>query len=148
MVVTHVAKRQIDPYEGCAATADEFDIGLTAVSLGLPQKTIRLALQRPELRRGWCSQLRYCPRCMSRGYHSVVHQFGGVAYCPVHGCALPTRCRSCAATSEYLIKASVLDAPFKCPNCQRNYGNTPAGFVHRIAMLPRDRTAMFRAFIG
>lgn len=66
MVVTHVAKRQIDPYEGCAATADEFDIGLTAISLGLPQKTIRLALQRPELRRGWCSQLRYCPRCMSQ----------------------------------------------------------------------------------
>ena len=147
-VVTHVAKGQIDPYEGYAATAAELDIRLTAASLGLTQKTIRLSMQRPELRRDWCSQLRFCPHCMSRGYHSVVHQFGCIPYCPVHGCCLQTRCRSCGSTSEYLIKASVLDATFKCPNCRRSYGNSPPSFVHRIPMLPRDRAAIVRAFIG
>ena len=85
---------------------------------------------------------------MSRGYHSVVHQFGGIAYCPMHGCCLETKCRSCGATSEYVIKASVLDAPYKCPNCRRNYGNAPAGFVHRSPLQPRDRTALFRTFLG
>ncbi|MBK7051968.1 MAG: TniQ family protein [Rhodoferax sp.] len=112
--------RQIDPYEGYAATANELDIRLTAASLGLTQKTIRLSMQRPEMRRSWCSQLRFCPHCMSRGYHRVVHQFDGVGYCPVHGCCLQTRCRSCGSTSEYLIKASVLDATFKCPLATRS----------------------------
>lgn len=148
MVAVHVAKRQIDPYEGFAATAADLDIRLTAGSLGLTQKTIRCAMQGPQLRRGWCSQLRYCPRCMSRGYHSVVHQFGSVHYCPVHGCSLETMCRSCGATSEYLIKASVLDAPFKCPHCRRNYGNMSASFVHRIPWPPCDRAAIFRTFIS
>lgn len=60
MVVAHVARRQIDPYEGCAATAAELDIRLTAASLGLAQKTIRSAMQHPELRRGWRS-LAFCP---------------------------------------------------------------------------------------
>lgn len=148
MVVAHVAKRQIDPYEGFTATAAELDIRLTAGSLGLAQKTIRLAMQRPELRRAWCSELRFCPRCMSRGYHSVVHQFGAVRHCPVHGCCLENRCRNCGSTSEYLIKASVLDAPFRCPNCRRNYGNTSACFVHRIPWPPCDRAAIVRTFIG
>jgi hypothetical protein len=147
-VVANVARRQIDPYEGCAATAAELDIRLTAASLGLAQKTIRFALQRPELRRAWCSELRFCPRCMSRGYHSVVHQFGGVSHYPVHGCCLQTRCRSCGTSSEYLIKASVLDAPFKCPDCQRHYGNDASSFVNRIPMQARDRSAIVRAFIG
>ena len=148
MVVAHVAKRHIDPYEGFSATAVELDVRRTAVSLGLAQKTIRLAMQRPELRRGWVSHLRFCPRCMSRGYHSVVHQFGGVRYCPVHDCCMENQCRSCGVASEYLIKASVLDAPFKCPNCRRNFGNTPASFLHRIPWPPRDRAFIVRAFIG
>ena len=39
MVVAHVvAKRQVDPYEGFAATAAELDIRLAACSLGLTQK--------------------------------------------------------------------------------------------------------------
>lgn len=71
-------------------------------------------MQRPGLRRGWCSELRFCPRCMSRGYHSVVHQFGGIHFCPVHDCCLENRCRCCGSSNEYLIKASLLDAPFKC----------------------------------
>lgn len=148
MVVAHVAKRQTDPYEGLAATATELDVRRMAGTLGLTQKAIRFAMHRPELRRGWCSELRICPRCMSRGYHGVVHQFGGILNCPVHGCRLETACRSCGATSEYIIKAEVLDAPFRCPNCRRNYGNTLASFVNRVPLLPRDRAAIFRAFIG
>ncbi len=148
MVVAHVAKRQIDPYEGFAATAAELDIRLTAGSLGLIQKTIRFAMQRPELRRGWCSDLRYCARCMSRRYHSVIYQFGGVPCCLVHGCFMQTMCRSCGASSDYLIKASVLDAPFKCPHCRRSYGNSSASFVHCMPLQPHERAAIFRIFIG
>ena len=148
MVVAHVAKRQIDPYEDFAATAAEVDIRMTAGSLGLTQKTIRFAIQGPQLRRGWCSQLRYCRRCMFRGYHSVVHQLGSVPYCPVHGCCLETMCRSCGGASDYLIKASVLDAPFRCPQCRRCYGFTSASFVHRMPLRAHERAAIFRTFIG
>ena len=147
MVVAHIAKCKIDPYGCLAATAEELDIRQTAISLGLPQKTLRLAMLRPQMRRAWSPQLRYCPRCMSRGYHSVIHQFDCVPSCPVHGCRLETRCRSCGSSCDYLIKASVLDAPFLCPNCRRNYGNLPANFVHRIPLSARDRSAFVRTFI-
>ena len=148
MVVAHIAKCKIDPYGCLAATAEELDIRQTAISLGLPQKTLRLAMLRPQMRRAWSPQLRYCPRCMSRGYHSVIHQFDCVPSCPVHGCRLETRCRSCGSSCDYLIKASVLDAPFLCPNCRRNYGNLPANFVHRVPLSARDRSAIVRTFIG
>jgi hypothetical protein len=95
-------------------------------------------LQGPQLRRRLCSQLRFCPRCMARGYRSVGHQFGSVPYCPVHGCCLATRCRSCGAASEYFIKASVLDAPFRCPYCRRSNGNESASFAYRIPWPPLD----------
>ena len=43
---------------------------------------------------------------------------------------------------------SMLDAPFRCPNCRRPYSNTAASFEHRVPLLPRQRAAIFRTFIG
>jgi hypothetical protein len=52
VVVGHIAKRPVDPYEGIAATPAELDIRHIARALGVPLKTVRTALQRPGWRRG------------------------------------------------------------------------------------------------
>lgn len=148
MVVAHVATRLLDPYEGFAATSDELDIRHVAGTLGISTKTVRVAVQHPQWRRNWCAQLRFCPRCMSRGYHGVVHQFGSEPRCPVHKCWLETECHSCGATSAYRINASLLDAPFRCANCRRHYGNAAASFVHRCPLPKPARTALARTFLG
>ena len=147
-VVTQVAMRTIDPYEGVAATQSELNVRHIAATLGLAQKTVRASIEYPGFHKLWWPQLRFCPRCMSRGYHGVIHQSGSSHYCAVHGCPLESHCRSCGSKSDYLINASVLDAPFKCPICRRPYGNMSASFVHRHPLHAHARTAISRAFWG
>ena len=148
VVVGHIAKRPVDPYEGIAATPAELDIRHIARALGVPLKTVRTALQRPGWRRGWCPHLRFCPRCMSRGYHSVVHQFGCEPQCPIHGCWLDTECRGCGATSAYRIDARLLGAPFRCAQCRLPYARTSTNFARRPPLPKRARTAITRTFLG
>jgi hypothetical protein len=139
-LATQVAKRIIDPYEGCAATSTDLNVRHIASILGLAQKTVRASIEH--------SEFRYCPRCMSRGYHGVIHQSGGAHHCAVHGCPLESRCRSCGSSSEYFINAHVLDAPFRCPNCRRQYGNVQASFVRRHPLPAHARFAICRAYWG
>ena len=40
-------------------------------------------------------ELRYCSSCISRGYHSAVHQLHWVALCPIHLVPLIDRCTQC-----------------------------------------------------
>jgi hypothetical protein len=42
MVAAHVSRRQVDPYEGIAATADELDVQLHQCLHHLPRMLIRL----------------------------------------------------------------------------------------------------------
>ncbi len=39
--------------------------------------------------------LRYCPECISDGFHSVLCQFDAIAACPRHGIPLLDFCRTC-----------------------------------------------------
>jgi len=140
VVISHVARRAVDPYEGIAATADDIDVRRVARALGVTSKTVQAAC-----RRGY-PVLRFCTRCMSRGYHGVVHQFGPQARCPVHRCALASTCRGCGASSAWHLDARLLDAPFRCAHCRRRYG--AAAFVHREPLSGPERTALTRTFLG
>ena len=147
-VVGHAAKRPVDPYEGFPATAAEVDVRGVACSLGVSPKMVRVALHRPGWPRGWCSQLRFCPRCMARGYHAVLHQYGSEPQCPVHGTWLESECAGCGEASTYRIDARLLDAPFRCPHCRRPYGRTAAAFLKRRPLSKQARMALVRTFAG
>ena len=147
-VVGHAARRPVDPYEGFPATAAEVDVPGITHSLGVPPETLRVALHRPGWPRGWCSQLRFCPRCMARGYHSILHQYGSEPQCPLHGTWLESECAGCGAASAYHLDARLLDAPFRCAQCRRPYGRTAASFVKRQPLPKRARMVLVRTFAG
>ena len=147
-VVGHAARRPVDPYEGFAATAAEVDVPGVARSLGVPPKTVRLALHRPGWPRGWCPQLRFCLRCMARGYHTVLHQYGSEPQCPLHGTWLDSACPGCGAASAYHLDARLLGAPFRCAHCRRPYGRTTTAFLKRRPLSKHARMVLVRTFAG
>ena len=148
LVVRHVAKGTIDPYEGIAATLDEINVRRVAQSLGVSLKTLRSTMPARSGRRGFCSDIRYCAKCMAVGYHSVVHQFGSYTRCPVHGCWLESACHYCGATNAYRIDANVLDARFRCAQCRSPYSRATTTLATRLPMPLPARVAITRAFIG
>lgn len=60
--------------------------------------------------------LRYCPRCLELGFHSMFYQHHAVRDCPYHGIRLQNKCISCARPWEPLIK-HIVEQPFCCPKC-------------------------------
>lgn len=147
-VVGHIAKRSVDPYAGIEIAPREIDSTYLAQTLGISMKTVRQSIPDPIPRRAPSSVLRYCPRCMARGYHCVMHQFGNVLRCPVHAVPLETLCRGCGASSDYRIDAMILQSPFKCPHCRKAYASSWRRFPSRCALTMQQRTALTRTFIG
>lgn len=148
LVVNHAAKRLVDPYDGIPATLVEINVPRIASSLHVSHRTLRMAIRRADSCRCWCPNLQFCPRCMARGYHSVVHQFGHQQRCPVHGCLLETTCRSCGAASAYRIDAKVIGSPFRCPQCGSHYSRSSTWILGRARLPQQGRTAITRSFFS
>lgn len=82
----------------------------------------------------WCasSHLRWCPRCVTRGFHGLVCQLGVQHVCPSHGLELLDRCPNCGGVIPYkLLTAKNAPLSFVCPAC----GNDLIGEFRR-AMSP------------
>ncbi len=147
-VVGHIAMQSVDPYAVIGITHEEINGRYLATTLGIRLKTVRQSIGNPVSRRAPISVLRYCARCMARGYHSAVDQFGNVTRCPIHATLLETHCRCCGAASDYRIEAKMLDASFKCPNCRRSYSPSWSSFTRCRRLQAYERTAVTRTFIG
>jgi len=91
-------------------------------------------------------QLRHCPRCMTLGYHGVVHQFLGAMQCPAHGDWLEEGCRVCGHKSDYRLDAQLLGAPFQCALCRRPYGRSALRHAGPRPLPACVRTAITRAY--
>lgn len=68
--------------------------------LKLPLKDLSTAfiqdfLVLPEYRLLFNHSLRYCPRCLASGFHSVLFQHRGVVRCPLHNAAISESCPRC-----------------------------------------------------
>lgn len=148
IVVGHAAKSAVDPYDGLSASLGEINVARIAASLHVSRKMLRAATRHPDSHRQWCPDLRFCSRCMARGYHSAVHQFDSQQRCPVHGCLLETHCHSCGATSTYRIDAKVIGSPFRCANCGSHYSRSPPSVSKRATLPQQGRTAITRTFFG
>jgi hypothetical protein len=142
-VVRHFALRSVDPYEGVEASRTELDVRKIAAALGVTQKTVHAALGRPG--RSGSAMLRYCPKCIRRTYHSVVHQFSYEQQCPAHRCLLREACPQCGAMNPYRIDAGTLDVPFGCPKC-RDKHTQRSNFIHRRPMSKRALVAITGTF--
>lgn len=58
------------------------------------------------------SGLRFCPKCLAKGFHSPLHHLPFLEECPIHRCALLNACPKCARSIRYSAPAA--DA-FCCP---------------------------------
>ena len=106
----------VDPYEGIGM--EKLDVRAVARLLDVPQRSLRAGMvPTPES----CGSLRFCPRCMSLGYHGVVHQRERQARCPIHQSPLLVACPHCEKSSDYWLDAELLDAPFRCRHCTRRH---------------------------
>lgn len=60
---------------------------------------------------------RYCERCLNEGFHSLLHQIEGLAFCPRHQRLLQTGCKSCGAEVPLALCKASFAFPFCCPKC-------------------------------
>lgn len=58
--------------------------------------------------------LRFCPKCICRGYHSPLHQLPWIAQCPLHGIPLVTTCPKCGADLSYTLTTQPLANSYGC----------------------------------
>lgn len=144
-VVMQLCRDPVDPYAGI--DPGDVDVRSVARLLGVTQRSVRIGLPRRASVAIAC--LRFCPRCMSRGYHGAFHQLERHGRCPVHGNPIDAACRRCGRTSAYRLDAQLLDAPFRCRHCRGHYtASGAAPLMQRPALEAKDRVAITRAVIG
>jgi hypothetical protein len=138
----------IDPYLSTGLGDDEFDWIGFAQAVGLPKKTVHAGIAKSKFGRTKSLMLRWCTKCMRRGYHSVLHQYEEVQWCPIHGVQMLSICSACGQASAYRLSAMVLNSAFKCSNCGRPFAEGSTSFLKRPSLDQAARTALTRCAIG
>lgn len=65
---------------------------------------------------------RFCPKCLARGFHSILHQLEALQCCPIHGDPLRSNCSHCNAVTPVMAKSSgAFKSPFSCLECTRPF---------------------------
>lgn len=64
--------------------------------------------------------LRYCPACLSNGYHSAVFQHLSIDHCPLHNTPLRTTCEICQIGLNPTWRVAASNA-FACPRCDHMF---------------------------
>jgi len=99
------------------------------------------AFQLLDLEHFSAESLRYCPRCIGRGFHAVYFQFLFIEKCPIHNARLVERCKNCSSRIPYSCPQRAL-LGFSCPKCGFSLLNSPkirssASFVRFTRRLAR-----------
>ena len=93
-----------------------------------------------------CPDLRYCPECLERGFHSALFQLAFVPRCPIHHGALKRQCGHCAGAIPYRLSSSLLRKPFACPHCEGCFATAlHAGPRHDLRMSAENHSVLERA---
>jgi len=138
VVASELARVAIDPYAGVDACRDRLDMVRLKSVLGLPRKILLEALIPAQRHRAVSPFLRYCSRCLGRGYHSVVHQFECVRSCPIHDQSLATSCPDCGYQAPYRLTARLLETPYRCADCRSRYGTRWPNVARHLPMPMED----------
>jgi hypothetical protein len=123
-LVAHQVNANVDPYEGVLPRLHFVDIPRLSQMVAISPRVIRRSLLAGSEHRQCCSSFKYCRLCSGLGYHTVLFQRPNESICPVHKIPLGMACRTCGLESPYVINASVLEMPFRCPACRSRYGSS------------------------
>jgi hypothetical protein len=143
-LIKQLRANPVDPYLGLRP--EDIDVPIVARLLSVTQRSVREGMDAAA--RDASQFLRYCPSCMSLGYHSVVHQRERYQRCPIHGVSLLATCRHCGEASAYRLDAQLLEAPFRCRHCRRTYGSNSPPLLRCKELSRERRIAVTRAAIG
>jgi hypothetical protein len=146
LLIGQLCRAPVDPYDGIGAGAQDVDVRLIAKLLATPAKTVGVSLGAAYGCRSLHAALRYCPRCIGQGYHSVLHQRVSAYQCPIHRDPLAEGCSSCGHRTPYRLTAHLLDAPFRCANCRKPLGSTSAINIRPLS--GHARTTITRAYLS
>src|SRR5258708_16693968 len=70
------------------------------------------------------SQLRFCPECVSTGFHSAIHQLLFVSHCPIHQTPLVTHCPTCGTiSSRYTLTSLTYRNSNECKQCLNSFAD-------------------------
>jgi hypothetical protein len=146
-VVAQLGRAPVDAYSGLEASPTEVHTRVVARLLRITHSQVLAGFIRTDGEEG--RAFRYCPRCLSMGYHGVAHQMERHRSCPAHHCALEQRCRSCGCGSVYRLDARLLDGPYRCRHCRRYFASpVPAASVQRRRMTLRERVGITRSMLA
>lgn len=135
-----------DPYASTGLADHEVDLLRIARLIGIPKKAVQHSITKTGIWRKASTDFRWCPKCMDRGYHSVLHQYVDVQVCPIHGVQVLSRCTACRLASQYRLTAIILDSPFRCSLCGRRYAKWGrSSFLQRRPLDQAARTALTRS---
>ena len=101
--------------------AGSFDLDALTALLHLPERAADDAFLPLPLMSSDCiihPNLRFCPRCMDRGFHAVLFQLEMMTHCPIHGRKLVTRCPHCKEPIPYRLQRRTFAHPYACPHCK------------------------------
>ncbi len=62
------------------------------------------------------TSLRYCHRCLSLGFHSMLYQHGAMTECPFHRVRLLDVCVDCKRPWKPTVE-QIVSSPYSCPSC-------------------------------
>ncbi len=144
VVASEFVRVAIDPYAGVDSCRDTLDMKRLKKVLGLPRKTLLEALIPARRHRAVSPFLRYCSRCLGRGYHSVVHQFECVRACPIHHQFLASACLVCGYQAPYRLTARLLEMPYRCAECRLRYASRWPSVARRLPMPMEDQVPITR----
>ena len=147
VVAAHLSREPVDPYDGIEAYREAIDIGRLRNTLGVSRKVLHESVIAARRRGAVCDSFRYCGQCLSRGYHSLVHQFERVSQCPIHARRLESACRCCGYRAAYRLHARLLETPYRCAQCRSLYGTQWPRLPQRGGMPMKDLIPLTRLWI-
>lgn len=144
-VLVHLISPCVDPSEGVAPLRDDIELARLCRILRLPEGVLRMSLldaahpDRPH------RVFRHCRLCAAHGYHSVLYQLEEEDRCPAHHELLDTRCLHCGSETPYIVRANVIEAPFRCLSCRSHFSYGRLSLRSTApAMRRHDRLAISR----
>lgn len=63
--------------------------------------------------------LRFCPKCLGEGFHSLLYQIEAITHCPRHALPFQLACPSCRGQIPLVLSKSTFARAFCCPACQQ-----------------------------
>ena len=144
LLARKVCGSDIDPYDGILPLRESVQWRWLHHEYRVPRLVLRESMLAASRQSALCSGLRYCRRCLNRGYHATIFQLISLPRCPIPDERLQEACPHCGVTISYRLNALLLDSPYVCPVCRsRLSGTIPTRGKHQPMRMP-DRIRMTR----